>query len=193
NALGTVYQGDGVGAVLTGRAGNAAEGLSIYSVVAAGAGAGGDVTVTNNSLNFQVGANAGQSVTLAIDSTASTEIGTGLDATQGGTNQFASLSSINIETAAKASDAIKIIDQAISDISSLRGTLGAFQANTLESGMNNMRVSQENLVAAESIVRDTDMAAEMASFTRNQIMLQASTAMLSHANSSPQVVLQLIG
>ena len=85
-----------------------------------------------------------------------------------------------------------VIDQAITEVSTLRGTLGAFQSNTLESGMNNLRVAEENLVAAESIIRDTDMAAEMTSFTRNQIMLQAATAMLSHANAAPQVVLALL-
>ena len=186
----TAYQADGLGSVLTGRAGSIVEGMRVSTTQAAGTA--GSVVVTNNSLVFQVGANSGQTVTLAIDNMATTQIGTGLDTANGGTNQFASLSAISILDAAKAEDSLAVIDAAINSISSLRGTLGAFQSNTLESGMNNLRVAEENLVAAESIIRDTDMAAEMAVFTRNQIMLQAATAMLSHANSAPQVILQLM-
>ncbi len=187
----TSYQADGSGAILTGRSGGLAEGLRVST--AAAAGTAGTVAVANNSLVFQVGANANQSVSLAIGDMGATNLGTGLDAANGGTNQYTSLSAISILDATSASDSLAIIDQAISDVSSLRGTLGAFQSNTLESGMNNLRVAEENLVAAESIIRDTDMAAEMATFTRNQIMLQAATAMLSNANSSPQVILQLMG
>ena len=186
----TSYQADGVGNILTGRAGSVVDGLRVST--AAAAGAAGTVQVSNNSLVFQVGANAGQQVTLAISNMAASELGTGLDAANGGSNQFAGLADISILDADKAADSLAVIDQAISQVSSLRGTLGAFQSNTLESGMNNLRVAEENLVAAEPIIRDTDMAAEMATFTRNQIMLQAATAMLSHANSAPQVVLQLM-
>jgi flagellin len=139
-----------------------------------------------------VGANAGQQVTLSIGNMAADTLGTGLDPTHGGTNQFASLAEISILDAQKAADSLAVIDQAIEEVSTIRGTLGAFQSNTLESGVNNLRVAEENLVAAESTIRDTDMAAEMATFTRNQIMLQAATAMLAHANSAPQVVLQLL-
>ena len=188
---GTSYQADGSGAILTGRAGSIVEGLRVSTVAAAGAA--GTVAVANNSLVFQVGANSGQTVALSIDNMAASNMGVGLDAANGGTNQYSSLAQISILTAETAADSLAVIDQAISDVSSLRGTLGAFQSNTLESGMNNLRVAEENLVAAESTIRDTDMAAEMATFTRNQIMLQAATAMLSHANSAPQVVLQLLG
>jgi flagellin len=187
---GTNYQADGAGDILTGRAGSVAEGLRVQTAHAAGDA--GVVTVTNNALVFQIGANAGQSVNLSIGSVAGADVGKGLDSSYGGTNQFATLGAINIETAAKATDALAVIDKAISDISTLRGTLGAFQSNTLESGMNNMRVAEENLVAAESLIRDTDMAAEMATFTRNQIMLQAATSMLAQANSAPQTILSLL-
>jgi flagellin len=186
----TTYQADGAGKILMGRAGSVVDGLRVSTEAAAGAA--GTVQVSNNSLVFQVGANAGQQVTLAISNMAASEMGTGLDAANGGSNQFASLGDISILDADKAADSLAVIDQAINQVSTLRGTLGAFQSNTLESGMNNLRVAEENLVAAESIIRDTDMAAEMATFTRNQIMLQAATAMLSHANSAPQVVLQLM-
>ncbi len=186
----TAYQATGSGAILTGRDGSAVEGLRVWTTAAAGTA--GTVAVTNNALTFQVGANAGQTVTLAIDDMTASHLGTGLDAASGGTNQFASLNDLSILNATASADSLAIIDQAISEVSTLRGTFGAFQSNTLESGIANMQVAEENLIAAESIIRDTDMAAEMAEFTRNQIMLQAATAMLAHANSSPQVVLQLL-
>ena len=186
----TSYQADGLGAVLTGRAGSVVDGLRVQT--AAVVGTAGTVVVLNNSLVFQVGANSGQQVNLAIGNTNSANLGKGLDAISGGTNQWASLSEISVLDAEKAADTLAIIDAAIAEISTIRGTLGAFQSNTLESGMNNLRVAEENLVAAESTIRDTDMAAEMAIFTRNQIMLQAATAMLSHANATPQIVLQLL-
>ncbi len=185
------YQADGSGAILTGRSGSVVEGLRVST--AAAAGTAGTVVVSNNSLVFQVGANSGQTVSLSISNMSAGNLGTGLDVANGGTNLYTSLAATSILSAETAADTLAIIDQAISDVSTLRGTLGAFQSNTLESGMANLRVAEENLVAAESIIRDTDMAAEMANFTRNQIMLQAATAMLSNANSSPQVVLQLLG
>jgi flagellin len=188
---GTNYQADGLGAILTGRAGGIVDGLRVSTTAAAGTA--GTVVVSNNSLVFQVGANSGQTVSLSIGNMSAANMGEGLDAANGGSNQYSNLSQISILTAETAADTLAIIDQAIGDVSTLRGTLGAFQSNTLESGMANLRVAEENLVAAESTIRDTDMAAEMATFTRNQIMLQAATAMLSNANSSPQVVLQLLG
>ena len=190
NVGATAYQADGLGAILTGRAGSMVDGLTVSTTAAAGVA--GTVQVSNNSLVFQVGANAGQQVTLSIGNMAAATLGTGLDITGGGSNQFGSLAEISILDAHKAADSLAVIDQAIEEVSTIRGTLGAFQSNTLESGVNNLRVAEENLEAAESTIRDTDMAAEMATFTRNQIMLQAATAMLAHANSAPQVVLQLL-
>jgi len=86
-----------------------------------------------------------------------------------------------------------LIDNAINQVTSARGDLGAFQKNTLESNLSNLRVAHENLVSSESIIRDVDMAKEMATFTRNQIMTEASTAMLAQANQTPQSVLRLLG
>ncbi|TFG84794.1 MAG: flagellin, partial [Hyphomicrobiales bacterium] len=191
NVGATAYQADGVGAILSGRAGSVVEGLRVQTTAVVGTA--GTVTVRNDSLVFQVGANAGQQVSLSISNMAASTLGKGLDAAFGGTNQFGSLAEISILDAEKAADALAVIDKAIEEVGTIRGTLGAFQSNTLESGVNNLRVAEENLVAAESTIRDTDMAAEMATFTRNQIMLQAATAMLAHANSAPQVVLQLMG
>ena len=74
----------------------------------------------------------------------------------------------------------------------VRGKLGAFQKNTLEGNLSNLKIAAENLTAAESVIRDTDMAAEMARFTRSQIMTETATAMLSHATQTPRSVLQLL-
>ncbi len=71
--------------------------------------------------------------------------------------------------------------------------MGAFQANNLESNLNYLRIARENVIGSESVIRDADMADEMMQNTRNQIMLQSSTAMLAQANQNPQRVLQLLG
>jgi flagellin len=94
--------------------------------------------------------------------------------------------------AAGSNTAITRIDAAINSISSLRASLGAYQ-NRFESTIANLQVTTENLSASESRIRDTDMAQEMVTFTRNQILLQAGTAMLGQANQIPQSVLRLLG
>ena len=96
-------------------------------------------------------------------------------------------------TSGLTDEALRVIDAAIDEVTNLRGDLGAFQANTLESGLNSLRISQENLTAAESTIRDVDFAAESADFTRNNILVQSATAMLAQANQLPQNVLQLLG
>jgi flagellin len=78
-------------------------------------------------------------------------------------------------------------------VSSLRGRLGAFQKNVVASTISSLGVSIENTAAAESVIRDTDFAAETADLTRRQILAQAATQALSLANSQPQSVLALLG
>ncbi|WP_434995909.1 flagellin [Arthrobacter sp. Ld5] len=92
---------------------------------------------------------------------------------------------------AAALTSIAAIDAQIKDVSTARSGLGAVQ-NRFESAINSINVSQENLAAAESRIRDTDMAKEMASFTRSNILSQAGTAMLAQANQMNQGVLQLL-
>jgi flagellin len=145
------------------------------------------VTVNDNALVFQVGANSNQTVEIAINSLESTTLGTGVT-----DNMFNNLSEISVLTSAQAQDAIEVIDEAIQEVSQRRGDLGGFQKNTLESNAKNLAVAEENLVATESIIRDTDFASEMARLTKNQILLQSGTAMLTQANQMPQVVLQLL-
>lgn len=98
---------------------------------------------------------------------------------------------VNIATREKASGSITSIDNAIKKVSEQRSSLGAAQ-NRLEHTINNLGTSSENLTAAESRIRDTDMAAEMMSFTKNNILSQAAQSMLAQANQQPQGVLQLL-
>ncbi len=97
-----------------------------------------------------------------------------------------------VGTAVQARATIEAVDVAIAAVSTTRGTLGATQ-NRLESAVNNLQVTTENLTASESRIRDTDMAAEMVNFTKNQILQQAGTSMLAQANALPQSVLSLLG
>ena len=86
----------------------------------------------------------------------------------------------------------RVVDAAIKDISKLRGRLGSFQKNTLEKTINSLTITNENLYAAESAVRDTDFATETAKLTRSQILVQSSTNVLAQANQAPQNVLSLL-
>jgi flagellin len=97
-----------------------------------------------------------------------------------------------IATREKASEAISFVNNAVNVVSSQRAELGALQ-NRLEHKIANLETSAENLQAAESRIRDVDMAKEMTTFTKNNILVQASTAMLAQANALPQGVLQLLG
>ena len=125
---------------------------------------------------FQVGANSGDTLTVSIGDMKSATL---LGATQ------------DVTTAATAGTALTAIDAAIEKVSDQRAGLGAVQ-NRLEHKINNLNVAVENLSASESRIRDTDMAAEMMSFTRSQILSQAGTAMLAQANQAPQGVLSLL-
>ena len=98
---------------------------------------------------------------------------------------------VDISTQAGASDAVKKIKDAINYVSSTRGDLGAIQ-NRLEHTINNLSVATENMTAAESRIRDVDMAEEMMAYTKNNILVQSAQAMLAQANQIPQGVLQLL-
>lgn len=145
--------------------------------------------VSDKALVFQVGANAGQTVKIGLADLSAGKLGENI----GNASEFASLADIDITSAQGASDAMAIIDAAIDKVSRERAELGAFQLNTLESNLANLRIAAENLDAAESVIRDADMAEEVVGFTKNQILLQAGTAVLAQANLIPQTVLQLLG
>lgn len=99
---------------------------------------------------------------------------------------------VDITDQNKAAESIKMVKDAINTVSSQRGKLGAVQ-NRLEHTINNLGVTTENITAAESRIRDTDMAKEMMSYTKNNILVQSAQAMLAQANTLPQGVLQLLG
>ena len=98
---------------------------------------------------------------------------------------------VDLSTQSGASTALKVIKDAINTVSSTRGDLGALQ-NRLEHTINNLGVTSENMTAAESRIRDVDMAQEMMNYTKNNILVQSSQAMLAQANQLPQGVLQLL-
>jgi flagellin len=149
---------------------------------------GGTETINNmdRSLVFQIGANVGQTASIGMPNMSASSLGHGLVA-----NMFANLSQIDVTSVQGAQDAQSVIDAAINQVSTTRGTLGSFQKNTLESNLKNLRIAAQNLTASESQIRDTDIAKEMSEFTKNQILVQAGTAMLAQANQVPQTVLSL--
>ena len=101
------------------------------------------------------------------------------------------IAGVDISTQSGAKAAVDLIKSAIDKVSSTRGDLGAIQ-NRLEHTINNLSVTTENMTAAESRIRDVDMADEMMAYTKNNILVQASQAMLAQANQLPQGVLQLL-
>lgn len=128
-------------------------------------------------MEIHIGANAGQSLTVGI-----------VDMTASGLT----VDGVDISDQTGANGAITTINNAIETLSAERSTLGAWQ-NRLEHTISNLSNASENLQAAESRVRDVDMAAEMMEFTKSNILNQAATAMLAQANMAPQSVLQLLG
>ena len=128
---------------------------------------------------LQVGANDGQIINFSISSMSSSGLSIGGTA-------------IQVSTNALASSSMSTLDAAIKTVSTQRSQLGALQ-NRLEHTINNLNTSAENLQAAESRIRDVDMAREVMSMTKDNILSQASQAMLAQANQAPQAVLQLLG
>lgn len=131
---------------------------------------------TDGQATFQIGSNTNQNMQLSIDNMSSAALG---------------VNSLKISTQSQANVAINAIDNGIQKVSAQRSSLGAIQ-NRLEHTINNLGTSSENLTAAESRVRDVDMAKEMMEFTKNNILSQAAQAMLAQANQQPQGVLQLL-
>ncbi|MFJ7858082.1 flagellin [Peribacillus sp. NPDC097206] len=135
-----------------------------------------DVEIVSGTTNFQIGANREQTIGLSINDMTTTGL---------------SIASSDISTYDGAQTAIGELDNAIKLVSDERAKLGATQ-NRLEHTINNLNTSSENLTAAESRIRDVDMAKEMMNQTKNSILSQAAQAMLAQANQQPQGVLQLL-
>jgi flagellin len=153
-----------------------------------------DSTGIGASLTFHIGANATQNITLDIGAmdanTLGVDDGTGTAATVAG-GDATTAAGIDISSQGTADTAITAIQSAIDTVSAERSKLGAY-SNRLEHTVNNLGTSSENLTAAESRIRDVDMAKEMMSQTKNSILSQAAQAMLAQANQQPQGVLQLL-
>ena len=187
----------GNGLELTGAEGTRVEGLVVrYTgdvTTAPGEGPEADVAgriaVFQNSLIFQVGPNVGQSVSVSLVNTNTRVLGRGVQNESG----YSSLRDLDLRTAQGAEDGQKLVDKAINEVNVVRANLGAFQKNTLEANLRQLRINTEELTNAESIIRDADMAKEITDFTRNSIMVQSATAMLAQANQIPQTILSLLG
>lgn len=129
-------------------------------------------------VTFQIGVNNDETLVANLSNNTTAELFSG--------------NTINVSTVTGAQSAMSIISQAIDTVSQNRAQLGAYQ-NRLEHTINSLGVTSENLSAANSRIKDADMATEMTAFTKNQILVQAGTAMLAQANSAPQAVLKLLG
>ncbi|WP_430780659.1 flagellin [Actinoplanes sp. G11-F43] len=169
----------------TGNLTFSASGTTGFEFTANDLGISGPSTANTKSTNgaFQIGANSGETLSVGIRAINSETLGlnsldlTKLATTTGGKSG--------------ATEAIEVLDAAIQQVSDNRAKLGAHQ-NRFEHTINNLNTAVENLSASESRIRDTDMAQEMVQFTRNQILTQAGTSMLSQANQASQNVLSLL-
>ena len=141
---------------------------------------------TNPELEFQIGADKGNTLKLALPNITTDKLGIG--SSDGGS----SLAEVDVRTPSGAASAISIVDKAISEIASSRGELGALQRSALQSNLVSLRLDAENLSAAESIIRDADVAMELAEFTRLQIMNQFAVAQAAQANVLPRNLLHLV-
>ncbi|MBX3097052.1 MAG: hypothetical protein KF812_09335 [Fimbriimonadaceae bacterium] len=181
--------------VFTGGQGSGVDGLTLISpsgyrlnVSTAGNNTAALTTIGQldvGSLRFQLGPNVEQSANFSLPSMYADRLGRSVVPGQ-------DLSTINVTTQTGAENAMRIIDAAISEVASIRGNLGSFTKNFLESTYRSLSIANENTTAAESTVRDADMAIEMADFTRLQILRQSGMAMLAQASRQPQQILQLL-
>jgi len=147
-----------------------------WNIVSATGTENTNVHIAGNSAVFQIGANEGERMSIDLGNMSASALG---------------IDKVLVTDKDSASRSITVIDNAINQVSDQRAALGAYQ-NRLEHTINNLRTASTNLTAAESRIRDVDMAAEMTEFTKNQILMQAANAMLSQANQLPQSVLNLL-
>jgi len=165
------------------KAGDDADGLTVnFDGSKLNLGATGTLTFdavinSDGQVTLQIGANDKQTLSFTINDMRSKALG---------------IDELDVTTPNGAAEAIKKLDNALTLVSAERSKLGAIQ-NRLEHTISNLGVAAENIAASESRIRDIDMAEEMTNFTKNQILVQASTAMLAQANQKSQAVLKLLG
>ena len=152
--------------------------------------AGTSFAITGGGAKFQIGSEVNRQgqIDIGLGSVSTTNLGNLVDGFlsslgSGGDNSL---------TGGNTVQAQKIIDDAISQVSTLRGRLGALQKDVLDTNVNSLQVALENVTSSESDIRDADFASETAALTRAQILVQANTSVLSQANSAPQSVLSLL-
>lgn len=147
--------------------------------------------ITQGGALFQLGpqVTSNQQVNVGIQSVAASKLG---DDNIGFLNDLVTGGAATL-VAGNSADASQIIEKAVRQVSVLRGRLGAFEKNTLDTNINSLSIALENVTASESAIRDADFALETAQLTRSQILTQAGTAVLATANSTPQSVLSLLG
>ncbi|MEC9373045.1 MAG: flagellin, partial [Planctomycetota bacterium] len=156
--------------------------------------------ITGGGSLFQLGprVNASQQVNIGVQSISESRLGGTLIALADGSTEFQFLNSIksggaNGLNSRNFASASKIIDSAIDEISRLRGRLGAFERNTLQTNIRSLGAAIENVNSSVSVIRDADFAAETSALTRAQILTSAGTSVLATANTQAQSVLQLLG
>ena len=147
----------------------------------------GYVHVVNNALAFQTGANAGEKVRMALPNAMPNQLGRNVM-----NAKVSSLADINLANGEQAEASLAVIDQSINEISKARGRLGAFQKNNLEVNLSALRIAAENLTAAESAIRDTDMAHEVAELVKNRLRMETASSALAHANHAARRVITLL-
>ena len=135
-----------------------------------------DGSTEDASLEFQIGANLGQTTKIGVSAMGASDLG---------------IDNVSVDSTLEAQNAIGQIDRAISTVANERSSLGAVQ-NRMEHTIANLGTASENLSASESRIRDVDMASEMTKFVRDQIMMQAGVGMLAQANMAPQMILSLL-
>ena len=134
---------------------------------------------------FQIGANANQTALLGLPNLNSAQLGNDVLANM-------SLANIDLSSSSGATQALQVIDRAIEQVSSARGRVGQFTRYVLDSNARSLSSAKENMTASESSIRDVDMASEMTTFTKFQVLQQAGVSILSQANQLPQQVLSLL-
>ncbi|WP_214807190.1 flagellin Hag [Exiguobacterium sp. s102] len=178
---------------------NATAGTVTPAVAAAAGPPAVAAAPAKSSFTSQIGANENQTMTLEFTDMRAAALGitgtgtgfTGANTVTDGTNNTPAEMALDLSTSATAGSAVTKIQTAIDSVSAERSKLGANQ-NRLEHTINNLKTSSENLTAAESRIRDVDMAKEMMNQTKNSILGQAAQAMLAQSNQTPQGVLQLL-
>jgi len=154
-------------------------GAATSNTIASVASAVGSIAISGDEATFQVGDgnHANYRISFEIDSMTKTSLSVG---------------NVDLSSLANAQSSIDMVDNAIDAINSSRGEIGATQ-NKLDYTYASLAISIENSTAASSVIQDVDMAMEMSTFTKTQIMMQAGTAMLAQANMAPQQILSLFG